>query len=71
MNLLLICHLLVLLVANARAELGRRIFGGDSVEIRDVPYQVSLQIRDNCIFGHFCGGSLISNIFVLTAAHCQ
>uniref|UniRef100_A0A1L8EG63 trypsin n=3 Tax=Haematobia irritans TaxID=7368 RepID=A0A1L8EG63_HAEIR len=42
-----------------------RIVGGFEVDIKDVPFQVSLYGSD-----HFCGGSLISKRFVLTAAHC-
>lgn len=43
-----------------------RIVGGEEVKIEDFPYQAQLLRR-----GEFsCGGSIISQDFVLTAAHC-
>ncbi len=42
------------------------IVGGQSVDIRSVPWQVSLRDRS----GHQCGGSILSATHVLTAAHC-
>lgn len=48
-----------------------RIFGGEGASIGQFPYQVSLQLRssgDN--FVHFCGGSIMTSRYVLTAAHC-
>ncbi|XP_013113227.1 trypsin 5G1 [Stomoxys calcitrans] len=47
------------------ARLDGRIVGGFAVDIKDVPFQVSLFSSN-----HFCGGSLIAKRFVLTAAHC-
>lgn len=44
---------------------GPRIVGGREVNIEDYNYQVSLQK-----IGHFCGGSIISPSYILTAAHC-
>lgn len=44
-----------------------RIVGGDIISLSEAPYQVSLQFQGK----HICGGSIISENFVLTAAHCE
>ncbi|XP_063989082.1 polyserase-2-like [Diachasmimorpha longicaudata] len=44
-----------------------RIVGGDATPIDKVPYQVSVQYNDE----HFCGGSIISSEWIITAAHCM
>ncbi|XP_073845974.1 trypsin-1-like [Musca autumnalis] len=64
LNSLGICLLLTLASA-ANIPMDGRIVGGYEIDITDVPYQVSLRSSN-----HFCGGSLISKRFVLTAAHC-
>jgi trypsin len=43
-----------------------KIVGGIQIGIEDAPYQISLQSRNF----HICGGSIISQNFVLTACHC-
>jgi hypothetical protein len=43
------------------------IVGGFPIGIEEAPWQISLQDPG---FGHFCGGSIISPDFVLTAQHC-
>lgn len=48
------------------APVGGRVIGGSEVAPNSVPYQVALFINARS----FCGGSLISRNFVLTAAHC-
>ena len=48
---------------------GRRIVGGVKTDIRKHPWQVALTISGPD--GNFlCGGSIIANKWVLTAAHC-
>lgn len=51
----------------SRRSIARRIIGGDEVEIKDAPYQVSLQYNGI----HECGGVLISPEYILSAAHCK
>ncbi|XP_070074655.1 trypsin epsilon-like isoform X2 [Drosophila takahashii] len=43
-----------------------RIIGGHYIPIENVAYQVSLQDKR----GHFCGGTILSERVILTAAHC-
>lgn len=57
------------LIASASTNnvvLDGRIVGGVETTIRQAPFLVSLQKYGE----HWCGGSLISANFVLTAAHC-
>lgn len=43
-----------------------RIVGGQVTEIEDFPYQASVQLHGQ----HLCGGAIIGDYFILTAAHC-
>nr|CAH0106510.1 unnamed protein product [Daphnia galeata] len=49
-----------------QANAAGRIVGGTEAVPHSLPWQVALFIDDQ----YFCGGSLISNEWVLTAAHC-
>ncbi|XP_076394333.1 transmembrane protease serine 9 [Megachile rotundata] len=58
--------LLLCLVASAFGDLDSRIVGGREAPSGKFPYQVSLRQNGR----HFCGGSIISSRYILTAAHC-
>ncbi|KAM7344443.1 trypsin beta-like [Cochliomyia hominivorax] len=71
------CKVFVLLAALAAVTFGSviiprvpnldgRIVGGEDTSIENYPYQVSVRL-----FGsHICGGSIVNNRLVITAAHC-
>uniref|UniRef100_A0A4W4FWX2 pancreatic elastase II n=1 Tax=Electrophorus electricus TaxID=8005 RepID=A0A4W4FWX2_ELEEL len=47
-----------------------RVVGGEDVRPHSWPWQASLQYKTSSSYFHTCGGTLISNQWVLTAAHC-
>ncbi|CAL4186022.1 unnamed protein product, partial [Meganyctiphanes norvegica] len=51
-----------------KANRGTRIVGGQTTEVNEYPWQVALVSRGSN--GVYCGGSLINDRWVLTAAHC-
>ncbi|KAH8355318.1 hypothetical protein KR093_010766 [Drosophila rubida] len=53
-------------VSRASPQYDGRIVGGQVTEIRNFPYQASIQRQGE----HICGGAIIGDYFVLTAAHC-
>ncbi|XP_075466235.1 plasma kallikrein [Ascaphus truei] len=52
-------------------ELENKIVGGKNSSIGEWPWQVSLQLKLNVnTKRHTCGGSIVNNQWILTAAHC-
>jgi secreted trypsin-like serine protease len=49
---------------------GSRIVGGTRTDIKDHPWQVALNIKQSDGRSYLCGGSIIAQKWVLTAAHC-
>ncbi|XP_077333482.1 plasma kallikrein [Lithobates pipiens] len=53
------------------ADVQNRIVGGKSSSVGEWPWQVSMHIKlDPSNSRHVCGGSIISNQWIVTAAHC-
>ena len=48
-------------------DLGQEIVGGTAAQITSFPWQVSLQ---SAAGSHFCGGSIVTPTWIVTAAHC-
>ncbi|XP_068434150.1 trypsin-like [Clinocottus analis] len=75
MEKLLVCAAVLLLLTGSNAQLdvcgtaplNNRIVGGEDAPDGAWPWQASLHRPGG---GHFCGGSLINNEWILTAAHC-
>uniref|UniRef100_A0A672Q4Y6 Peptidase S1 domain-containing protein n=1 Tax=Sinocyclocheilus grahami TaxID=75366 RepID=A0A672Q4Y6_SINGR len=67
-KVLTICEQSLFLIVCGQAPLNTRIVGGVNTPDGSWPWQVSM--HSPLYGGHFCGGSLINNEWVLTAAHC-
>uniref|UniRef100_A0A1B6K003 Peptidase S1 domain-containing protein n=1 Tax=Homalodisca liturata TaxID=320908 RepID=A0A1B6K003_9HEMI len=47
-----------------------RVFGGYNAQLGQYPWMAQLVVVNARDHGHACGGSIISNKYILTAAHC-
>ena len=52
------------------ADFGIQIINGEDADIKDSPWQVSFQNYSYGDWDHYCGGSIIKNKWIVTAAHC-
>jgi secreted trypsin-like serine protease len=73
MNTLTVSVVFLAIVAGTLAgPAGTRVVGGDDAQPHQFPHQISLQLRFSTGKAfHFCGGSILNESFVLTAAHCH
>ena len=62
---LVLISLLFIGISSAGIPQGR-IHGGSDAEINQFPYQVSI-LKDNI---YYCGGAIIGDKYILTAAQC-
>lgn len=47
-------------------NLNWRVVGGSNAALGQFPYIVSLRRSGS----HFCGGTIVSNVYIISAAHC-
>ncbi|KAK7028022.1 hypothetical protein SK128_004588, partial [Halocaridina rubra] len=47
-----------------------RIVGGVEASKGELPYQISLQIKTYPGSQHICGGAILTEDWIVTAAHC-
>ena len=68
-RLAIILSILFFSVQSVPYNWDEKIVGGSNAKDGDAPYQVSLRSANNPSF-HFCGASIISEKWLLTACHC-
>lgn len=65
-NIFLILCVVVASTFGATRPYNPRIVGGEEIDICKVPYQILLMIN----YRHTCGGAIVNENTVITAAHC-
>lgn len=79
MNIKVVSILLFMGMSSIRGFLGNatipieRILHAESAHIGQYPfmaYVYMMTIKNDCILQGYCGGSIISNSLILSAAHC-
>ncbi|XP_039450325.1 trypsin-1-like [Culex pipiens pallens] len=71
---LAVAFLVVAFLALASSRSAPRIIGGDEAAPHEFPYQLSLQWNfdhPDTVCVHFCGASLLTADYALTAGHCD
>lgn len=68
-TLLLVYFSILLTLSEGQLE-SNRIFGGQEATPGQFPFRISLRISRFLRTYHFCGGSILSERFIVTAAHC-
>lgn len=70
--ILILCCILFYQVTSASPSAvdSPRIVGGDETEITQFPYLAYIHIKTTDNKNSHCGGSIINNDWILTAAHC-
>ncbi|CAF0979092.1 unnamed protein product [Rotaria sordida] len=70
MRFLSILFLLIFIKIYVCQEDEKRIFGGSPASNNEFPWMVSIRFSLFSSVTHLCGGAILSDIFVLTAANC-
>lgn len=66
-KIVIICALITLINALSW-NYNPKIINGENAKEGEIPYQVSLQNKFSSF--HFCGGSILNENYIITAAHC-
>jgi secreted trypsin-like serine protease len=70
MKVLPILFLLIFIHSHASEKMNGRIFDGSQAQINEFPWMVSIRVALPDQLIHLCGGAIVSDIFVVTAASC-
>uniref|UniRef100_A0A1B0DMV9 Uncharacterized protein n=2 Tax=Phlebotomus papatasi TaxID=29031 RepID=A0A1B0DMV9_PHLPP len=60
-----------LIVLSTTASPSNRIIGGTDASPGEFPHMVSIQWSPHGLMHHLCGGSILNERWILTAAHCN